>query len=168
MLETRLPESVEPWEVWFYGEGGAGRHRRYSTEVLERASKSSRIFVCAPFSPYAIGRVLAGLDAVVIPSTWDENAPLTALQARAAGVPVLASNVEGIAEVIEDGVQGRLFHPEDPAALADCMREVILGKLPRLRPSSPVSYVEHVARMLGIYQQLSARSAAHRSAAAQA
>jgi glycosyltransferase involved in cell wall biosynthesis len=160
VLETRLPESVEPWEVWFYGEGGAGRHRRYAAEVLTRASRSSRIFVCPPFSPYAIGRVLAGLDAVVLPSAWDENAPLTALQARAAGVPVVASDVEGIAEVVQDGVHGRLFPPGDSAALADLMREVILGKLSRLQPSLPVSYADHVARMIGIYQHLGAQSAA--------
>ena len=89
----------------------------------------------------------------MLPSLWDENAPLTCLQARAAGVPVLGSDNAGIAEVIRHGEHGLLFPAGDAAALADCMREVILGRLGRHpNPTQPVDPAAHLGRILGLYE----------------
>ena len=52
------------------------------------------------------------------PSTWAENAPLVALEARARARPVVASNLGGLPELVEDGVDGRLFEAGDHADLA--------------------------------------------------
>ncbi len=155
ILEHRLPESVEPWEVWIYGEGTRGRHRRYAEQLLA-GDHGPRVYTCQPFAPFQIVRILSQLDAVVMPSEWDENAPLTALQARAAGVPVLASDVRGITEVIEDGVHGRIFPVGDSARLADAMRDVILGRLGRSAHAGvPVGYAEHLDLIDGLYAELS-------------
>jgi glycosyltransferase involved in cell wall biosynthesis len=73
------------------------------------------------------GRVrglLRGAAALVVPSIY-EGMPLVILEAMEAGVPVVASRVSGIPEVVEDGVTGWLVPPEDPEALAAALAEVL-------------------------------------------
>jgi glycosyltransferase involved in cell wall biosynthesis len=152
LLSHRLPESVEPWEVQLYGKPAGGRNQLYGRRVFER-DPGRRVIVGESFSPPEAPRVLAPLHALVLPSLWDENAPLTCLQARAAGVPILGSDVAGIAEVIRHGEHGLLFPPGDAAALADCMREVILGRLGRHpNPAQPVAPAAHLERIQGLYR----------------
>jgi glycosyltransferase involved in cell wall biosynthesis len=55
---------------------------------------------------------------LVLPSEAYENFPLTALQAFATGLPVIASGHGALAEIVEDGKTGRLFEPGDPDDLA--------------------------------------------------
>ncbi len=154
ILSHRLPESVEPWEVWLYGEGTSGRHRRYAEDLLA-GDHGPRVYACQPFAPFQIARILSQLDAIVMPSEWEENAPLTALQARAAGVPVLASDVRGITEIIEHRVHGLIFPVGDAEGLADAMREVILRRVGRSKHAGvPVGYAEHLQRIQKIYAEL--------------
>jgi glycosyltransferase involved in cell wall biosynthesis len=61
--------------------------------------------------------VTAALDVAVLPS-YREAQGLTVLEAMALSRPVVASNVGGIPEMVEDGVSGLLVPPYDPAALA--------------------------------------------------
>ncbi|MGH9377797.1 MAG: nucleotidyltransferase family protein [Terriglobia bacterium] len=65
--------------------------------------------------------IYAILDALVIPSTFNEGLPLVALEALQWGVPVIGSRVGGIPEVIQDGVNGLLTKPGDAGALAKCI-----------------------------------------------
>lgn len=58
------------------------------------------------------------LDLFVLPSLW-EGLPTVVLESMAAGVPVIATNVPGTDELIEDGVDGWLVPPRDPQALAE-------------------------------------------------
>ena len=62
-------------------------------------------------------------DVVVVPSTWAENAPLVALEARARARPVVASDVGGLPELVKEGVDGRLFPAGDAAALAGILED---------------------------------------------
>ncbi|MBK8179983.1 MAG: glycosyltransferase [Planctomycetes bacterium] len=162
IMEHRLPESVEPWRVVLHGEGVEGRHRRYPAALAARVQRtnSPRVLLAPPFETGGVARVLAGLSCVVVPSLWRENAPLSALEARAAGIPVIASDVPGLSEIIEPGVHGALFPPGDAAALADLLRAVILGRIPaRHAPSQPLSYADHLERVLAVYRRVAASGA---------
>lgn len=64
-----------------------------------------------------IPAVTAALDVAVLPS-YREAQGLTILEAMALARPVVASNVGGIPEMVEDGVTGLLVPPHDPPALA--------------------------------------------------
>ena len=57
--------------------------------------------------------------ALVIPSLWYEAFPHTILEASACGVPILASRLGTLPDVIDDKVTGLLFNPNDSADLAD-------------------------------------------------
>jgi glycosyltransferase involved in cell wall biosynthesis len=74
--------------------------------------------------------IYRSLDLFVQPSLW-EGLPLALLQAMGAGLPVLATRVSGVREVINDGVNGRLVEPGDPQALARVLLE--LYRQPELR-----------------------------------
>lgn len=154
LMQSRLPESVEPWNIHLYGRSAGGRHKRFGLEVLS-GNLGPRVFVEEPFEPEDAPAILATLDAVIVPSEWDENAPLTILQARAAGVPVIGSDMEGVAEVIESPKYGLTFPVGDAVALADCMREVILGRLGRSPESAiPMTLEAHTGAIRGIYYKL--------------
>ncbi|MEM6366909.1 MAG: N-acetyl-alpha-D-glucosaminyl L-malate synthase BshA [Myxococcota bacterium] len=74
--------------------------------------------------------ILRSSDVFVFPSQV-ESFGLAALEASACGLPVVASDVGGLPEVVEDGVSGLLFPSRDVDALADRVRQLMDG--PELR-----------------------------------
>lgn len=63
-----------------------------------------------------VPRLIRGARAVVVPSSWEEPFGRVAIEAYAAGVPVLASRVGGLADIVADGISGKLLPPSDPKA----------------------------------------------------
>jgi glycosyltransferase involved in cell wall biosynthesis len=64
-----------------------------------------------------VPRILAASDVFVLSSLW-EGMPLSLLEAMAAGSPAVATDVGGVAEVLDHGALGTMVPPGDPAALA--------------------------------------------------
>jgi len=60
-----------------------------------------------------------------VPSIWYENAPLTIQEAFLAKIPVIATNLGGMREFVQDGVNGLLFRPRDAADLREKIRQII-------------------------------------------
>lgn len=71
-----------------------------------------------------IPAIMKSLDCFVLPTLW-EAFPLTILEAMAASVPIVASNVDGIPEAVLDGGTGFLVSPGDPSALADSILQIL-------------------------------------------
>jgi len=154
IMQHRLPESVEPWELQLFGNPVGGRHARYLERIWDDELASVVSFF-GPFEPLSAPAVMAELDAVVLPSQWDENAPLTLLQARAAGLPIVASDVPGIREVVDTSERQRLVPPGDPRALADALRATLLERnLGRVASNPVVTRAQHVARVQALYVAL--------------
>ena len=72
---------------------------------------------------------LARCDLLVLPSLFGEGLPMVVLEAMAAGVPVVATEVEGVPEAVRDGIDGVLAPPGDPAALAGAIRRITSREL---------------------------------------
>ena len=70
-------------------------------------------------------RYHAGADVYVAPATGHESFGLILVEAMAAGVPVVATDIPGYREVIRDGVDGSLVPPGDPHALAVAVGRVL-------------------------------------------
>lgn len=94
---------------------------------------------------------LAALDVLVVPSIWLENAPLTISEAFLAGVPVVCSDLGGMAELVEHEVSGLRFRPGDAADLREQLLRLVRepGLLEALRRGiPPVRHIEDDARAL--------------------
>ena len=104
--------------------------------------------------------VLADLDVVIVPSIWIENAPFIIREAFAARVPVIASNLGGMAEMVRDGIDGLLFTPGDAAALAAVLSRLLDEPLllPALRTGIriPMSIEEDAAALRQMYVRVGA------------
>jgi colanic acid/amylovoran biosynthesis glycosyltransferase len=72
----------------------------------------------------AEARVFA-LPAIRLPSGRMEGIPVALMEAMAAGVPVVATRLSGIPELVQDGVTGLLVEPHDPAALAAALERLL-------------------------------------------
>jgi glycosyltransferase involved in cell wall biosynthesis len=68
--------------------------------------------------------VFAALDVFALPSRW-EGTPLALIAAMAAGLPVIATPVGGVPDVVRDGETGRLVPADDVAALTAALREAL-------------------------------------------
>jgi glycosyltransferase involved in cell wall biosynthesis len=162
---ARRLEALAPgadWELVLHGRP-LGRHRRWAEELLARHA-GAHVRVAEPFAHAQAPRILGGFAALVAPSEWGENAPLAVLQARAIGLPVLGTDVPGIAEIVRAPAQGRLVPVGDERALAEAMHAVLRGELAApLEPGLPLALDAHLARLEELYQAVraEARAPAH-------
>jgi glycosyltransferase involved in cell wall biosynthesis len=76
--------------------------------------------------PYrgAVGPYLAALDLFVLPSAW-EALPLSLLEAMSCALPILATDVGGTPEAVDDGLNGRIVPQGDEAALAGALHDLL-------------------------------------------
>jgi glycosyltransferase involved in cell wall biosynthesis len=72
-----------------------------------------------------VRELMLGATAVCMPSRWYENQPMTVLEAQALGVPVVASDLGGLPELVEDGVNGALATADDAASFATALRPFV-------------------------------------------
>jgi glycosyltransferase involved in cell wall biosynthesis len=75
-----------------------------------------------------VGSELAQMDLFVLPSLFGEGLPMVVLEAMAAGVPVVGTNVEGVPEAVRDGLDGVIAAASDPTDLARVLGRVIHGE----------------------------------------
>ncbi len=99
---------------------------------------------------------LHGLDIFVLPSLW-EGLGIAVLEAGATSLPVIASNVDGIREIITDTKDGLLFEPGDAHILASKLRSLInnADERERLGRALRVAVAEHfsVSKMVAEYRK---------------
>lgn len=67
-----------------------------------------------------VPELLCAADGYVLSSAW-EGMPVAVLEASAVGLPIVATRVGGVPEVVEDGTTGLLVPPGNPVALAEAM-----------------------------------------------
>lgn len=100
---------------------GTGPKEDELHQQAEQLGMSDRIHFEGRVSDEAIPRYYRRARLFVLPSVW-EGHPLTLSEAWAAETPVIASDVEGIAEFVDHEDTGYLVEPESPSKLADAMR----------------------------------------------
>ncbi len=126
----------------------------YIADLRRRAGGDARIAFAGAFGRDDVGRVLGDLDVLVVPSTWYENTPFVVLEAQEAGVPVVASDLGGLAEVVTHGHDGYLFPAGDASALAELLRRCIAepSMLTRLAPRPVAGIAGNFDRFERLYR----------------
>lgn len=84
--------------------------------------------------------MMAATDWIVIPSVWWENSPVVILEAKKYGVPVICSDIGGMAEKIVHGETGRHFSARREEALAEQIIWALNNK------AEQANYAENIAR----------------------
>jgi glycosyltransferase involved in cell wall biosynthesis len=114
---ARLPAGVRLRMI------GSGRTER---EVRARvAAEGLPVDVLGALPQAEVAGHLRTAAAAVLPALWWENCPMAVLEAAALGVPVVASDVGGIPELVDDGRTGLLVPPGDAAALAAALIRLV-------------------------------------------
>jgi glycosyltransferase involved in cell wall biosynthesis len=94
---------------------GTGPEADHTAEAARRASNIEYYgFVSAE----RLAELRQTAVAAVVPSIWMENSPMTIYESFAAGLPVIASDIGGIPELVTPGETGFLFEPKNAAELA--------------------------------------------------
>ncbi len=129
-------------------------------EVAAWASVRPSVAMTGTVSSDRCAELISYARAVLLPSTWEETFGLVAVEAMAAGVPPIAAAHGSFPELITHGVDGVLFNPGDPAALALAIADVernpeqyeVLGEQARKTYEQRFDPQQSVEDLLEIYR----------------
>jgi glycosyltransferase involved in cell wall biosynthesis len=120
LLEAmELVEYVDP-QLWLFGgslEVQPLEFRERFRELLER--NPGRVTYAGPYKHEELGKLMAEVDWVVVPSIWWETGPAVVPEAFQRGRPVICSDVGQMSEIVGDGVNGLHFRNRDVRHLAE-------------------------------------------------
>ena len=97
----------------------------YREQCLAMIGGDERISVHPAFARSDLPDILTGMDALLVPSRWLETGPLVALEALAAGVWVIGSNIGGLPELITEGQTGMLVPVDEDASWTQAMSNFV-------------------------------------------
>ncbi len=130
----------------------------YVQSLKQRTANYPAIRWNGPYFGAKVWEVLAEMDAVVLPSRWHENSPNAILEAYGMGIPVIATDLGGMSELVKHEQSGLLFELNNAADLRAQLERLVrepelLGRLQKGIP--PVKTIdEEMTEMLEYYQQL--------------
>ncbi|GKT10727.1 glycosyltransferase [Desulforhabdus sp. TSK] len=120
-----LVEGNDRMVFTFIGEGDQKEH-------LQREVKLAGLSDCVRFRGKVqhskVETVYRETDVLVLPSIWPDNHPVSIYEAMASGIPVIASRLGGIPELVTDGVTGHLFEHGNACQLAQKMSECLADR----------------------------------------
>ncbi len=77
--------------------------------VQKRFLETKNIIFKGSYDNNNINKVLQDIDVLIVPSIWYENAPLVIQEAFLAGIPVITSDIGGMAELVQNNINGFTF-----------------------------------------------------------
>lgn len=154
---ARLPSSESaPLELWLVGDGEL---RETIQQQVHALGVENRVRFLGVRSD--VPDVLRAADVFVFPSRWEGN-PLSVLEAMAAGLPVVATAVGGVPELVEDGVSGILVPNEDLEGLTAAMLRMVqhpdlreqIGRAARCRAVERFDIQQTVRAYEALYEEI--------------
>ena len=123
-LIRALPELNFPFVCFLVGDG---EERGNLENLSKNLGVSDKVKFLGQIENKKIPEYLSAADCFILPSL-EEGFGIVVLEAQAAGLPVIGTNVGGIKDIIEDGRTGLLVEPADPKALAEAIAKVYSGQ----------------------------------------
>jgi D-inositol-3-phosphate glycosyltransferase len=131
---------------------------RRLSELARRLHVENRVRFCGPVERALVPELLRSAG-VVACTPWYEPFGMVPLEAMACGVPVVASNVGGLADTVVDGLTGFHVPPRDSHALARALRRLrspsvrtFMGRAASLRAQEHYSWFKIAASVVGEYR----------------
>lgn len=151
-----LDPKETPWRCTFFGDGELETELRVLVEKHGLTERVNFPGFCEDVFP-----VLLTADVFVLPSLH-ESSPNALIEAMGIGMPCIASDVGGIADLIESGENGIRVPPQDPEALATAVYWVLtqpnfareLGRNARVTIQRKFDSTESMRKLEDIYSQL--------------
>ena len=149
-----IPEAAV--ELHIYGVTQGNSHAPYRRDLRDDVARDARVHLHDPVAPDDVVATIAQHDVLAAPSQQFETGPLVVLEAFAAGLPVIGSRLGGIAELVEDEVNGLLVEPGSVSGWADAIDQLaatpeLLDKL-RGGIRAPRSIETVADEMAAVYQ----------------
>lgn len=149
--------SVPAGHAYVFGSGPIEADLKSRTKGQDRVSFMGQITDVAD--------AMLAMDVIAIPSTWEEPFPYAALEAMALGRPIVASRIGGLPEMVEDGVNGRLFTARNSAEMARALlamkEDVGMGVAGRARYEREFTLPLMTERIEAVYRSQMKRSASN-------
>lgn len=133
-------------------------------DVVARTAREigPHIRVLGAVDRHEVQRLMGEAAFLVVPSEWYEGFPMTVVEAYARGLPVLASNIGSLGEVVQDGRTGWHSPAADAAALADTVQRILAAPATvaairencRAHFLSSFSAARNAAALAGIYRDM--------------
>lgn len=151
-VTTRVPDS----HLLVVGEGECGPF--LAKQMRSRGLSDAVLFTG---TRHDVPQVLQDLDILVLPSLW-EGLPNVILEAMASGLPVVATGVGGVPEIVVDNVTGFLVPPRQPEALSNAILRLVrdpdlrnrMGQAGRQRVQEHFSVDRMVMETEALYERL--------------
>lgn len=110
-----------PFEIRFFGMCGEDAYGELFRQLVKSKSWCS---YGGMLDRDKLREEFAGAAAVMLP-TWEDNCPMVVLEAQAAGIPVIASQVGGVPDLVENDVTGILTDPSKPETMPQALARLL-------------------------------------------
>jgi glycosyltransferase involved in cell wall biosynthesis len=138
---------------------GDGPERGALERMAAELGLGERVRFHGRLDPEGLDELRRGCAVAALPSRWHENMPLVLLEAFAAGLPVVATSLGGLPELIEPGTDGICVPPEDPAALGAALETLVrdperaleMGSAARTKAEERFAPAVHLERLDAVY-----------------
>jgi glycosyltransferase involved in cell wall biosynthesis len=148
-----LPDSRIALDI--FGSPQSDANLIYRDDLIRRAASDGRISFKGSLPPHEVVPRLRDYDFLAVPSQWMETGPLVILEAFAAGIPVIGWRIGGIANLVQDGVNGLLIEPGSTKHWRDVFQRVAIDPAIRKKLKAGVSpprrSIDVAYDMLAIY-----------------
>jgi glycosyltransferase involved in cell wall biosynthesis len=151
-VERLWPERLVQLDVW----GPDGDQGEYAHRMRERAERIDGVRWRGELHPGELRQMFDSSDVAVVPSVWDENAPIVIQEALSHRCPVVCTDGRGATEMVEHGINGLIVPMGEVEPLAAALRTLAVNRdvLARFRRQMrPVPSIDEVAdRILALYR----------------
>jgi glycosyltransferase involved in cell wall biosynthesis len=144
------------------GDGPRRSHLEELAQELRLKSAGGNVEFLGYVDRSRLHQVVKNMMCVAMPSIWYENFPYAILEAFALGKPVVASNIGGMPEMVEDGKTGLLFEPGSARELSRVIGQLVesperaeqMGRNARRRVEKEFDAETHYRKIMEIYGSL--------------
>ena len=130
---------------------GDGSERKNLENLVKKLGLQEKVKFLGQIPNEKIPAYLAGADCFCLPSLR-EGFGIVILEAMAAGLPVIGTNVGGIKDLIEDGKTGLLIEPKNPQAISQAINKIYSGQKFSKANLKKYSWQNIASKVLELYE----------------